>query len=70
MHFRLKCTTRTQTLLVKQLKIEGFKPKSPQAWYSTDWSNRCDRNKVLSCEEKNNAGFVKLSGILEWMLQI
>ncbi|KAJ1394187.1 putative serine/threonine-protein kinase [Sesbania bispinosa] len=43
--------------------MEGFKPKSPQAWYSMDWSHGCVRNKPLSCKDKEKDGFMKLSGL-------
>ncbi|XP_061375151.1 G-type lectin S-receptor-like serine/threonine-protein kinase SD1-1 isoform X2 [Gastrolobium bilobum] len=43
--------------------LEGFKPTSPQAWYSMDWSQGCVRNKPLSCKDKRKDGFIKLSGL-------
>lgn len=43
--------------------MEGFKPKSPQAWYSMDWSHGCVRDKPLSCKDKQKDGFVKLTGL-------
>ncbi|XP_027344158.1 G-type lectin S-receptor-like serine/threonine-protein kinase At4g27290 [Abrus precatorius] len=43
--------------------LEGFKPKSPQAWNSMDWSNGCVRNKPLSCEDIHKDGFIKLTGL-------
>ncbi|KAF7822808.1 G-type lectin S-receptor-like serine/threonine-protein kinase [Senna tora] len=43
--------------------LEGFRPKSPEAWNSMDWSRGCVRKKPLRCEEKHRDGFVKLSGL-------
>ncbi|XP_027926286.1 G-type lectin S-receptor-like serine/threonine-protein kinase At4g27290 [Vigna unguiculata] len=40
--------------------LKGFKPRSPQAWNSMDWSHGCVRNKELSCENKHKDGFIKL----------
>ena len=43
--------------------MEGFKPKSPEAWYSMDWSHGCARNKPLSCKDKQKDGFIKMTGL-------
>ncbi|KAI9093269.1 hypothetical protein K1719_027283 [Acacia pycnantha] len=43
--------------------LEGFKPQSPEAWESMDWSKGCVRKKPLSCEDKLKDGFVKFGGL-------
>ncbi|KAL2327854.1 hypothetical protein Fmac_021281 [Flemingia macrophylla] len=40
--------------------LEGFEPKSPQRWNSTDWSQGCVRSDGWSCKVKNKDGFRKL----------
>ncbi|KAJ1441969.1 S-locus glycoprotein domain [Sesbania bispinosa] len=40
--------------------LQGFSPKSPQGWNSSDWSQGCVRNKPLSCEVDD---FVKFVGL-------
>ncbi|GMN61954.1 hypothetical protein TIFTF001_031047 [Ficus carica] len=39
--------------------LKGFKPKSEENWYLTDWSDGCTRNNLLDCKDKNTDGFVK-----------
>ncbi|RDX60514.1 G-type lectin S-receptor-like serine/threonine-protein kinase, partial [Mucuna pruriens] len=41
--------------------LKGFRPKSPEAWVSSGWSEGCERNKSLSCNKP--AGFVKFEGL-------
>ncbi|KAL2327896.1 hypothetical protein Fmac_021323 [Flemingia macrophylla] len=43
--------------------LKGFKPKSPEAWISSGWSQGCVRNKPLSCKDKLTQGFVKFEGL-------
>ena len=43
--------------------LKGFKPKSPEKWNLTDWSLGCVRNRPLSCEESDKAGFVKFTNL-------
>lgn len=43
--------------------LDGFKPKSPEAWNSMDWSQGCVRKKPLKCEEKLKDGFVRFSSL-------
>jgi hypothetical protein len=43
--------------------FDGFKPKSPQAWIESDWSQGCVRDKHLSCNDTNKDGFVKFQGL-------
>nr|KYP44600.1 Putative serine/threonine-protein kinase receptor [Cajanus cajan] len=49
--------------IITQLQVcqclQGFSPKSPQAWNSSDWSQGCVRNTPLSCKDAKNDGFVK-----------
>ncbi|KAK7405142.1 hypothetical protein VNO78_06340 [Psophocarpus tetragonolobus] len=40
--------------------LQGFSPKSPQAWNTSDWRQGCVRNKPLNCTEKLKDGFVKV----------
>nr|GEW06366.1 pentatricopeptide repeat-containing protein At2g13600 [Tanacetum cinerariifolium] len=42
--------------------MEGFEPKFPQEWESSDWSNGCQRKKRLDCENIRNGE----SGCLLW----
>ncbi|KAJ1430693.1 PAN/Apple domain [Sesbania bispinosa] len=41
--------------------VEGFSPKSLQAWNSLDWSGGCLRIKPLTCNDENMDGFIKYS---------
>ncbi|XP_027355241.1 uncharacterized protein LOC113865077 [Abrus precatorius] len=41
------------------LCLEGFSPKSPQAWNSSDWNEGCVRDKPLHCKDKHSDQFVK-----------
>ncbi|MCD7463257.1 hypothetical protein HAX54_050216 [Datura stramonium] len=41
--------------------LEGFKPKSPHSFNSTDWSEGCILSKPFSCQSKEV--FVKFSGL-------
>ncbi|XP_024028013.1 G-type lectin S-receptor-like serine/threonine-protein kinase At4g27290 isoform X2 [Morus notabilis] len=41
--------------------LEGFVPKSPEEWYSGDWSNGCIRKAPLECME--GEGFRRYTGI-------
>ncbi|KAL5698212.1 hypothetical protein ACHQM5_029281 [Ranunculus cassubicifolius] len=41
--------------------LEGFKPKSPQDWSETDWSEGCEREIPLNCSERH--GFLKYTGV-------
>ncbi|KAL5548142.1 hypothetical protein UlMin_003373 [Ulmus minor] len=43
--------------------LKGFRPKSQQKWNSMDWLGGCVRKSPLSCEDKQNDGFVKFSGL-------
>ncbi|XP_027355249.1 G-type lectin S-receptor-like serine/threonine-protein kinase At4g27290 [Abrus precatorius] len=43
--------------------LEGFSPKSPQAWNSSDWTEGCVRNKPLNCTNKLKDGFMKVEGV-------
>ncbi|WJX37978.1 receptor protein-tyrosine kinase [Trifolium repens] len=43
--------------------FKGFKPKSPQQWSATDWTQGCVRIGNWSCEAKVNDGFEKISGM-------
>ncbi|KAL2327894.1 hypothetical protein Fmac_021321 [Flemingia macrophylla] len=43
--------------------LKGFRPKSPEAWISSVWSQGCVRNKPLSCKDKLTEGFVKFEGL-------
>ncbi|XP_027356314.1 G-type lectin S-receptor-like serine/threonine-protein kinase At4g27290 [Abrus precatorius] len=43
--------------------LEGFSPKSPQAWNSSDWTGGCVRNKPLNCKDKHTDVFVKFEGL-------
>jgi len=49
---------RTQSQPCKCLK--GFSPKSQQNWYSSDWSEGCERNKALNCSHDT---FVLFEGL-------
>ncbi|KAF3453569.1 hypothetical protein FNV43_RR04009 [Rhamnella rubrinervis] len=37
----------------------GFKPKSEKNWNNMDWTQGCERNLSLSCQDKHKDGFVK-----------
>ncbi|KAF9597663.1 hypothetical protein IFM89_020543 [Coptis chinensis] len=41
--------------------LKGFKPKSPQAWNATDWSQGCERKTPTNCSQ--GEGFLKFSGV-------
>jgi len=41
--------------------LEGFLPKSPKDWDSTDWSDGCVRRTPLECN--NEDGFLKRTGL-------
>ncbi|KAF3453568.1 hypothetical protein FNV43_RR04008 [Rhamnella rubrinervis] len=43
--------------------LEGFKPKSQGNWNIMDWSQGCERNVPLSCQEKHSDGFFKFDGL-------
>uniref|UniRef100_A0A803QL59 Receptor-like serine/threonine-protein kinase n=1 Tax=Cannabis sativa TaxID=3483 RepID=A0A803QL59_CANSA len=43
--------------------LKGFKPKSEQQWSIMDWSQGCERNTPLICQDKYKDGFVKLDGV-------
>jgi hypothetical protein len=43
--------------------LKGFKPKSPQQWSATDWTQGCVRIGNWSCEAKVNDGFERISGM-------
>ncbi|KAL2327886.1 hypothetical protein Fmac_021313 [Flemingia macrophylla] len=43
--------------------LKGFRPKSPEEWISSGWSQGCVRNKPLSCKDKLTAVFVKFEGL-------
>nr|KYP44605.1 Putative serine/threonine-protein kinase receptor [Cajanus cajan] len=43
--------------------LKGFRPKSPEAWISSGWSQGCVRNKPLNCKHKLTEGFVKFKGL-------
>ncbi|XP_024027463.1 G-type lectin S-receptor-like serine/threonine-protein kinase At4g27290 [Morus notabilis] len=43
--------------------LKGYKPRSVEIWYSTDWSEGCERNTPLECKDKHNDGFVKFVGL-------
>ncbi|KAJ1441967.1 putative serine/threonine-protein kinase [Sesbania bispinosa] len=40
--------------------LRGFKPKSPEAWKSMDWSQGCVRNPPLNCKDD---GFLPVDGL-------
>ncbi|KAL9277146.1 hypothetical protein ACSQ67_025303 [Phaseolus vulgaris] len=54
------CVT-TQSQVCQCLK--GFNPKSPQKWYSSDWTEGCVRNTPLICNGTDKGGFVKFEGL-------
>ncbi|KAF3454013.1 hypothetical protein FNV43_RR04456 [Rhamnella rubrinervis] len=39
--------------------LQGFKPKSEENWNNMDWTQGCERNLSLSCQDKHKDGFVK-----------
>ncbi|PIA51730.1 hypothetical protein AQUCO_01100537v1 [Aquilegia coerulea] len=41
--------------------LKGFKPKSPQDWNETDWSQGCKRETFLNCSQ--GEGFLKYTGV-------
>ncbi|KAF9609264.1 hypothetical protein IFM89_014458 [Coptis chinensis] len=41
--------------------LKGFKPKSPQDWSETDWSQGCERVAPVNCSK--GEGFVKYTGL-------
>ncbi|KAJ1441971.1 S-locus glycoprotein domain [Sesbania bispinosa] len=44
--------------------LNGFSPKSPQAWITSDWSQGCVRDEPLSsCNDTHKDGFVKFEGL-------
>ncbi|WJX31941.1 receptor protein-tyrosine kinase [Trifolium repens] len=43
--------------------LDGFKPKLPQQWNSTDWTQGCVRNGNWSCGVKNRDGFKRITRI-------
>lgn len=43
--------------------LSGFQPKSPQNWDMMDWTHGCVHSQKLSCDDKNNVGFQKFSGL-------
>ncbi|XP_015897172.4 G-type lectin S-receptor-like serine/threonine-protein kinase At4g27290 isoform X1 [Ziziphus jujuba] len=56
-----KCSIIGQNPICECLK--GFKPKSQENWNKKDWSQGCERNLPLSCQEKHRDGFVKFVGL-------
>ncbi|KDP38993.1 hypothetical protein JCGZ_00750 [Jatropha curcas] len=40
--------------------LKGFTPKSPEKWYSADFSQGCVRNNSLNC---SSYGFIKFTGL-------
>lgn len=54
------CVT-TQSQVCQCLK--GFNPKSPQKWYSSDWTEGCVRNTPLICNGTDKGGFLKFEGL-------
>lgn len=55
------CSIIGQNPVCKCLK--GFRPKSLESWNKKDWSQGCERNLPLSCQEKHKDGFVKSVGL-------
>ncbi|XP_015897056.2 uncharacterized protein LOC107430690 isoform X2 [Ziziphus jujuba] len=43
--------------------LQGFKPTSQGNWNIMDWSQGCERNVPLNCQEKHSDGFVKFVGV-------
>ncbi|MED6200257.1 hypothetical protein PIB30_083323 [Stylosanthes scabra] len=43
--------------------LQGFTPKSPQAWDTMDYSQGCVRSDPWSCNVKDKDGFRKISGL-------
>ena len=43
--------------------LKGFKPQSPEKWYSMDWSQGCVRSNQLSCKDKLTDGFVLVESL-------
>nr|XP_048323607.1 G-type lectin S-receptor-like serine/threonine-protein kinase At4g27290 [Ziziphus jujuba var. spinosa] len=43
--------------------LQGFKPKSQGNCNIMDWSQGCERNVPLNCQEKHSDGFVKFVGL-------
>ncbi|KAJ1441978.1 putative serine/threonine-protein kinase [Sesbania bispinosa] len=43
--------------------LNGFSPKSPQAWITSDWAQGCVRNEPLRCNDTHKDGFVKFEGL-------
>ncbi|GAU51619.1 hypothetical protein TSUD_132320 [Trifolium subterraneum] len=43
--------------------LDGFKPKSPQQWNATDWSQGCVPNGNWSCGVKNRDGFKRIAAM-------
>ncbi|KAL5708689.1 hypothetical protein ACHQM5_019455 [Ranunculus cassubicifolius] len=41
--------------------LKGFKPKSPQDWDKTDWSQGCVRETFINCSQ--GEGFLKFAGV-------
>ncbi|KAL5708688.1 hypothetical protein ACHQM5_019454 [Ranunculus cassubicifolius] len=41
--------------------LKGFKPKSPQDWNKTDWSQGCVRETFINCSQ--GEGFLKFAGV-------
>ncbi|XP_015897150.3 G-type lectin S-receptor-like serine/threonine-protein kinase At4g27290 isoform X3 [Ziziphus jujuba] len=41
--------------------LKGFKPVSPEKWKERDYTQGCERNKPLKCQE--NTGFIKYVGL-------
>ncbi|PIA32616.1 hypothetical protein AQUCO_04400067v1 [Aquilegia coerulea] len=41
--------------------LKGFKPKSPQDWTGTDWSEGCEREESVNCTK--GEGFIKFTGL-------
>ena len=43
--------------------LKGFKPRSPDDWNLTEYSQGCVRDKPLSCLRNSGHGFIKYVGL-------
>ncbi|PNY10230.1 G-type lectin S-receptor-like serine/threonine-protein kinase, partial [Trifolium pratense] len=43
--------------------LDGFKPKSPQQWITTDWTQGCVRSGNWTCGVKSRDGFRRIAGV-------
>ena len=41
--------------------LQGFNPRSPENWNSLVWADGCVRNSPLTCENKEQHGFIKFA---------